>query len=79
MLYCQAPGQVNVQVKLRSADKRDIKEAQSYYKIPGLTYLLGDSVVREVMEVTDRATLLANIFLRAFLHLWPLERTGSGM
>ena len=74
MLYCQAPGQVNVQVKLRawSADKRDIKEALSYYKIPGLTYLLGESVVREVMDVmdvTDRATLLANIFLLAFLHL----------
>ena len=79
MLYCQAPGQVNVQVKLRSADKRDIKEALSYYKIPGLTYLLGESEVREVMEVTDRATLLANIFLLAFLHLWPLERTGSDM
>ena len=71
MLYCQAPGQVNVQVKLQawSADKRDIKEALSYSKIPGLTYLLGESEVREVMEVTDRATLLANIFLLAILHL----------
>ena len=62
-----------------SSDKRDIKEPLSYNKIPGLTYLLGDSVVREVMEVTDRATLLANIFLLAFLHLWPLGRTGSDM